>query len=194
LALDVWTKCLGALEAEFTPQQFHTWLRPLQLSPEQTDGALTLLAPNRFVVEWVKKNFYPRIQELAAEFSGRFKKNRAPLAGLALTTNTSALTAIGNDFGFEEIFSRQLQALANNNDVLVALSTSGNSKNIISAVEKAKALGLKTIGFLGNDGGKLKTLVDLALTITCSDTPSIQEMHILAGHIACSITESKLEG
>jgi len=133
-------------------------------------------------------------QHLAAEFSGRFKKNRAPLAGLALTTNTSALTAIGNDFGFEEIFSRQLQALANNNDVLVALSTSGNSKNIISAVEKAKALGLKTIGFLGNDGGKLKTLVDLALTITCSDTPSIQEMHILAGHIACSITESKLEG
>lgn len=132
-------------------------------------------------------------QHLAAEFSGRFKKDRGPLAGLALTTNTSALTAIGNDFGFEEIFSRQLEALAKEGDVLVVLSTSGNSKNIIAAAEKAKTLGIKIVGFLGNDGGKLKDLVNLALIITSADTPSIQEIHILAGHIVCGITEAELK-
>jgi D-sedoheptulose 7-phosphate isomerase len=128
-------------------------------------------------------------QHLAAELVGRFKKNRAPLAAIALSTNVSSLTAIGNDFGFEEIFSRQVQALATPLDVVVGISTSGESKNIIWAIKAAKKRKIKTIGFLGNDGGSLKSMVDCALTIPSHDTPRIQEMHILAGHILCEIVE-----
>jgi D-sedoheptulose 7-phosphate isomerase len=131
-------------------------------------------------------------QHLAAELVGRFKKDRAPLAALALTTNTSTITAIGNDFGFEEIFTRQLESLAKTNDLMVGLSTSGESENIIRTTMKAKELGLKTVGFLGKDGGKLKNLVDIPLIIPSSDTPRIQEMHILAGHIICEIVEERL--
>ncbi len=129
-------------------------------------------------------------QHLAAELVGRFKKNRKPFAAIALTTNTSILTAIGNDFGFEEVFSRQVEALASNKDLIVGISTSGVSKNIIRAIAKAKALGLKSIGFLGRDGGDVKSLVDIALTISSDNTPSIQEMHILAGHIICGLVEN----
>jgi len=131
-------------------------------------------------------------QHLAAEFIGRFKKNRKPLAAIALSTNTSSITAIGNDFGFEEIFVRQVEALGVVPDVVVGISTSGESKNIISAILKAKQLNLKTVGFLGNDGGTLKNLVDIALTIEMDDTPRIQEMHIVAGHIICEMVETKL--
>ncbi len=129
-------------------------------------------------------------QHLAAEFVGRFKINRAPLAALALTTNTSTLTAVANDFSFEEIFSRQVQALVNPVDCVIGISTSGKSKNIILAIEKAKEIGAKTVGFLGRDGGDLAKKVDLALLIPIADTPRIQEMHILAGHILCEIVES----
>jgi len=131
-------------------------------------------------------------QHLAAEFVGRFKNNRDPLAAIALSTNTSALTAIGNDFGFEEVFSRQLKALAKPKDIFVGISTSGKSKNIIKAVEAAKQLRLKTVGFLGKDGGDLKNIVELSLTIPHNQTPCIQEMHILAGHIICEIVEKDL--
>lgn len=131
-------------------------------------------------------------QHLAAELIGRFKKNRKPFASIALTTNTSILTAISNDFGFEETFSRQIEALADKKDLVVGISTSGISKNIIHAIEKAKKLGLKCIGFLGKDGGGLKSLVDVNLTISSNDTPSIQEMHILAGHIICGLVEDYL--
>ena len=129
-------------------------------------------------------------QYLAAEFIGRFKLNRRPLAALALTTNTSTLTAVANDFSFEDIFLRQVEALTNPVDCVVGISTSGKSKNVILAVEKAKEIGAKTIGFLGQDGGDLAKKVDLALTIPIADTPRIQEMHILAGHIICEIVES----
>lgn len=128
-------------------------------------------------------------QHLAAELVGRFKKNRKPFAAIALTTDTSILTAIGNDFGFEEVFSRQIEALAKNEDLIIGISTSGVSKNIIHAIKTAKTLGLKSIGFLGRDGGSLKPLVDIAVTISSDDTPSIQEMHILAGHIICGLVE-----
>ncbi|MDD3296648.1 MAG: D-sedoheptulose 7-phosphate isomerase [Candidatus Omnitrophica bacterium] len=129
-------------------------------------------------------------QHLAAEFTGRFKMNRPPLAALALSTNTSSLTAIGNDFGFDSVFSRQIEALAKSEDVIVAISTSGNSENVIKAVEAARKHGIKTVGFLGKDGGKLKNLVDLALVISSDEAARIQEMHILMGHIVCEITET----
>ncbi|MBU1113187.1 MAG: D-sedoheptulose 7-phosphate isomerase [Candidatus Omnitrophica bacterium] len=130
-------------------------------------------------------------QHLAAEFIGRFKLNRIPLAALALTTNTSTITAVANDFSFEDIFLRQIQALVNPADCLVGISTSGKSKNIVLAVEKARQIGAKTVGFLGQDGGDLAGKVDLALTIPIADTPRIQEMHILAGHIICEIVENE---
>ncbi|MBU2250915.1 MAG: SIS domain-containing protein, partial [Candidatus Omnitrophica bacterium] len=113
------------------------------------------------------------------------------LAALALTTNTSTITAVANDFSFEDIFLRQIQALVNPADCLVGISTSGKSKNIVLAVEKARQIGAKTVGFLGQDGGDLAGKVDLALTIPIADTPRIQEMHILAGHIICEIVENE---
>ncbi|MCK5288987.1 MAG: D-sedoheptulose 7-phosphate isomerase [Candidatus Omnitrophica bacterium] len=129
-------------------------------------------------------------QHLAAELIGRFKKNRPALASIALSTNTSILTAIGNDFGFDDIFLRQIEALTNLNDIVIAISTSGNSKNVIKAIEKAKKLGAKTVGFLGMDGGLLKDIVDIPFIIEINDTPRVQEMHILAGHIICEIIEN----
>lgn len=126
---------------------------------------------------------------LAAELVGRFKANRVPLAAIALSTNVASLTAIANDFGFEEIFSRQIEALATPNDVVVGISTSGESKNVIRAVTAAKKLKVKTIGFLGKDGGPLRGMVDVALIIPSHDTPRVQEMHILAGHMLCEIVE-----
>jgi len=128
-------------------------------------------------------------QHLAAELVGRFRKNREALAAVAFTTDTSILTAVGNDFGFDEVFSRQIGALAKGGDLLVGISTSGESKNIIKAIEKAKTIGLKSVGFLGKDGGDIKSLVDIDLTISLDNTPSIQEMHILAGHTICGIVE-----
>lgn len=128
-------------------------------------------------------------QHLAAEFVGRFKKEKNPLPSLALSTNTSLVTALGNDYGFDTIFALQITALAHKNDVLVGISTSGNSKNVINAIIKAKELRITTIGFLGNNGGKLKNLVDIPLLIKINDTARIQEMHMLAGHILCELIE-----
>ena len=130
-------------------------------------------------------------QHLTAELVGRFKNNRKSLPALALTTNTSTLTAIGNDYGFDEIFSRQIESLAEPGDLVVGISTSGNSSNVIKAILKAKERGIKTVGFLGQDGGQLQPLVDIALTVSVSQTPLVQEMHICAGHIICDIIETE---
>lgn len=129
---------------------------------------------------------------LAAEFIGRFKKNRKALPALSLSTNIPALTAIGNDFGFDEIFVRQIESLATVDDLVVGISTSGESANVLKAIMKSKELGIKTVGFLGRGGGKIKDYVDIALIIPSFDTPRIQEMHILAGHIICEIVEEHL--
>lgn len=128
-------------------------------------------------------------QHLAAEFIGRFKKEKEPLAAIALSVNTSVLTSIGNDYGFDNIFSLQISALAGKEDVLVGISTSGNSKNLVNAIIRAKELGITTVGFLGNDGGKLKELVDIPFLINMADTARVQEMHILAGHVLCELVE-----
>jgi D-sedoheptulose 7-phosphate isomerase len=128
-------------------------------------------------------------QHIAAELTGRYKSTRKGLAGIALTTDTSALTAIGNDFGYEHIFDRQVQALANKGDLLIGISTSGNSKNVLLALKEAKALGCKTLGFSGRKGGEMNSLCDINLIVPSDDTPRIQEMHILFGHTICHLVD-----
>lgn len=128
-------------------------------------------------------------QHFAAELVGRYKKNRKALNCIALTTDTSSLSAIGNDFGFEYIFSRQVEALAKKGDALIAISTSGKSKNIIKALHAAKELHCKTIGLSGNEGGEMSQICDLNLIIPSNCTPRIQEIHLLIEHIICDILE-----
>ena len=131
-------------------------------------------------------------QHLAAEFVGRFKKDRNPLRSIALTTDSSILTCISNDYSYEEIFSRQLNALARNGDVLVAISTSGNSENIVKALIEASKLSIKTICLLGKKGGRCKDYADVSLIIPSDSTARIQEMHILIEHLLCELVEHKL--
>ena len=131
-------------------------------------------------------------QHIAAELVGRFKKERKAMPALALTVDTSSLTALGNDYGFDTIFERQVEALANKNDTVIGISTSGNSENVVRAVNKANSIGAFTIGLLGNDGGKLKDAVNLPIIIPSNDTARIQEVHITIGHIICEIIEEDL--
>lgn len=131
-------------------------------------------------------------QHLAAEFVGRFKKNRRPLRSVALTTDTSVLSCVGNDFGYDEIFSRQIEALGRPGDVLVAISTSGNSENVCRALIKAKEMGLSTAALLGKGGGRCRELVDIAVVVPSDSTARIQEMHIFIGHVLCEVIERDL--
>jgi D-sedoheptulose 7-phosphate isomerase len=120
---------------------------------------------------------------------GRFKLERKALSALALTTDTSILTSLSNDYSYDKVFERQVEAHARAGDVLIGLSTSGNSANVLKALTKAREMGLTTIGFLGRDGGTIKSVCDIALLIEDADTPRIQEMHILAAHIVCELVE-----
>ena len=131
-------------------------------------------------------------QHIAAELTGRYKTERRGLAGIALTTDTSALTAIGNDYGYERIFDRQVESLANNGDLLIGISTSGNSQNVINALKLGKELGCKTLGFSGKDGGAMNEVCDINLIVPSNNTPRIQEMHILFGHTICQIIDNEL--
>ena len=131
-------------------------------------------------------------QHLAAEFSGRFYTDRKALPAEALHCNTSYLTAAANDYGFDMIYSRLIDGIGEKDDVLVGLSTSGNSVNIINAFETAKKKGIITVGFTGESGGKLKNLCDYLINIPSGDTPRIQESHIMVGHIICQLVEEKL--
>lgn len=133
-------------------------------------------------------------QHLAAEMTGRFARERRPLAAVALTTDTSALTCIGNDYGFDRVFERQLQALARPGDCLIGLSTSGQSRNVVHAFVAARALGVRTIGLLGRGGGALAALSDLAVVVPCDATAHIQEAHIFLGHVLCGLVEDLLLG
>ena len=131
-------------------------------------------------------------QHLAAEFSGRFYYDRPPLPSEALHANTSYLTAVANDYSFDEVYARLLKATGKEGDVLIALSTSGNSPNIIRALETARELGIITVGFTGETGGRMKNLCDYLVNVPSADTPRIQESHIMIGHILCEIVESTL--
>ncbi|MBC8461833.1 MAG: D-sedoheptulose 7-phosphate isomerase [Deltaproteobacteria bacterium] len=128
-------------------------------------------------------------QHIAAEFVNRYTLERPPLPAIALTTDTSVITSIGNDYSFDDIFSKQVKALGVEGDVLLAISTSGNSTNVLSAVKDARSQGIYTIGLIGKDGGKLVGLVELALVVKNNVTPRIQEAHILAGHILCHLVD-----
>ena len=128
-------------------------------------------------------------QHIAAELTGRYKVERRGLLAIALTTDTSALTAIGNDYGFDRIFDRQVEALVREGDLLIGISTSGNSLNVLSALLLAKEMGAKSLGFSGKGGGKLNFACDLNLVVPSDDTPRIQEMHILIGHILCQAVD-----
>jgi len=131
-------------------------------------------------------------QHIAAELVGRFKKERKALTAIALTTNTSTLTAIANDYGYDVSFSRQIEALAKKGDVAMGLSTSGNSKNVIAALNKAKAIGADTVGLTGSGGGQMKGFCDCLITVDSKDTARIQETHILIGHIICELIEDEM--
>ncbi len=131
-------------------------------------------------------------QHIAAELTGRFIADRRPLAALALTTDTSALTCIANDYSFEDVFARQVSGLGARGDCLIGISTSGNSRNLIRAVEAARSIGMQVIGLLGRDGGVLGPLCDVAIIVPSATTARIQEAHILIGHTLCGMVESEL--
>jgi D-sedoheptulose 7-phosphate isomerase len=131
-------------------------------------------------------------QHLAAELVGRYRKDRAPLAALALTVDTSALTAIANDYAFEEVFARQIAGLGRPGDLLLALSTSGDSANVLAAVAAARANGIATIALTGAGGGRLAPLADLAIRVPAARSNAVQELHIAVGHILCGIVEDAL--
>ena len=131
-------------------------------------------------------------QHLAAELVSRLNYDRPGLCAIALTTDTSALTAIGNDYGYERVFARQLEAIGRKGDVLVAISTSGNSPNVLAAIDSARAAGVMVIGLTGKSGGKMAGRCDIALHMPSHSTPNIQECHIMFGHIICQIIEDSL--
>lgn len=128
-------------------------------------------------------------QHIAAELTGRYKTERQGLPAIALTTDTSAITAIGNDYGYDRIFDRQVEALGNEGDLLIGISTSGNSRNVLRALAYGKDHGMNTIGLSGKGGGDMRPLCDINIIIPSSDTARIQEMHILIGHVLCGIVD-----
>lgn len=131
-------------------------------------------------------------QHIAAELSGRFYSDRPPLYAEALHVNSSYMTAVANDYGYDETYARMLEACGRKGDVLVGISTSGNSPNVVKALEKANAIGLTTIGFTGSKGGKMKDVCDIMIKVPSDDTPRIQEVHILVGHIICQLIEEEM--
>ncbi len=132
-------------------------------------------------------------QHIAAEFVGRFKKERRPLPAIALHTNSSAMTAIANDYSYDEVFSRQIDAFANRGDIVIGISTSGNSENVVRALERARDKGCFTVAMSGKSGGRMKNIVDMPILVESDDTPIIQEVHITIGHIISKIVEDMLE-
>jgi D-sedoheptulose 7-phosphate isomerase len=131
-------------------------------------------------------------QHLAAELVGRFVRERRGLPAIALTTDTSIITAVGNDYGFDAVFARQIEALAVEGDLVIGISTSGNSTNVLAGIIRARELGCRTVGLLGRDGGRLAAEVELPLTIPAAETARVQEGHILLIHIICDLLEQRL--
>lgn len=133
-------------------------------------------------------------QHIAGEFVGKYKLERKGLPAIALTTNTSIISAVGNDYGFGRVFERQVESMVDNKDIVIGISTSGNSENVIKGILKAKEKGAITIAFTGRSGGKMKDIVDILLNIPSDNTPRIQEGHITVGHIVCGLVENEIFG
>lgn len=133
-------------------------------------------------------------QHIAAELVGRFQRERRPLPAIALTTNTSILTAIGNDYGYDQVFARQLRALGRPGDIVILISTSGNSRNVLLAAEAAEEIGLVTVGLTGSDGGELAFKVQHHINVLHKSTARVQEIHITVGHILCQLVEENMKG
>ena len=133
-------------------------------------------------------------QHIAAELVGRYGFDRPSIPSIALTTDTSNLTAIGNDYGYDKVFSRQMEGMGSEGDLFIGISTSGNSENIINAIHAAKAKGVQTVALVGRDGGEMARIADHAIIVPSNDTPRIQESHILIGHMICDIIEKELFG
>lgn len=133
-------------------------------------------------------------QHLAAELVGRYKINRPAMNSISLTVDTSNITAIGNDYGYDVVFSRQLQGVGQSGDVLIGLSTSGNSKNVVSAFEMAKEMNIKTVALVGEKGGMMRDMADIALSVPADTSAHIQEMHITIGHLICDLIEKEFYG
>ena len=171
-----------ALEKSFTPPQ-------IKRLEEIAALLATALRSGRKILLCGNGGSAADSQHIAAEFIGRFKRERRSLPAIALTTDTSILTAVGNDYAYEKIFSRQVEGLGEKGDVLIALSTSGNSKNVLEAVRAAKARGLKTVGLTGLKGGALKGAADQCFQAQCDETPHIQEVHITALHALSEVVE-----
>ena len=131
-------------------------------------------------------------QHIAAELSGRFYKDRPPLYAEALHVNSSYMTAVANDYGYEETYARMVEASGRKGDVLVGISTSGNSPNVVKAMQNAKEIGMVTVGFTGSKGGKMKEICDIMIQVSSDETPRIQEVHILVGHIICQLIEEEM--
>ena len=131
-------------------------------------------------------------QHIASELSGRFYKDRPPLYAEALHVNSSYMTAVANDYGYDETYARMVEASGRKGDVLVGISTSGNSPNVVKAMQSAKEIGMVTVGFTGSKGGKMKEICDIMIQVPSDDTPRIQEVHILVGHIICQLIEEEM--
>ena len=169
----------------------------MQLAP-QIENAVKIIANalknNKKILIAGNGGSASQASHIAAEFVGRYKIERKGLPCIALTTDLAAITAIGNDYGFGSVFERQIEALGNDGDVFIALSTSGNSKNIVNAVEKAKKMNIQVIGLLGRDGGKLKNTSKVEIIVPSDNTPRIQEAHLMILHIICELVDNKLFG
>jgi D-sedoheptulose 7-phosphate isomerase len=164
----------------------------LQLIAEAGDALVNQLRAGRKVLFFGNGGSAADAQHLAAELTGRFQMERRALPGLALNSNTSSLTAIANDYSFEEVYARQIESFGNRGDAAVGLSTSGQSRNVLRALQVARGQGLVTVAFTGRTGGLLKPVVDFCLCVPSENTARIQEMHILVGHILCEIIERDL--
>lgn len=167
----------------------------LQLAPQLARCAellATALASGRKILIAGNGGSAADAQHFAAELVGRFLLERRGLPAIALTTDSSILTAVANDYGFEQVFARQVEALASPGDVVIGISTSGNSANILAAIAVARQRGCTTIGLLGRDGGAIAAGVDLSLIVGCNETPHIQEMHVTIIHLLCKLLEAQL--
>ncbi|MBI2251952.1 MAG: D-sedoheptulose 7-phosphate isomerase [Armatimonadetes bacterium] len=167
----------------------------LEMTPqieEALDLLLTSLKQGGKIVLFGNGGSAADAQHIAAELVGRFTKERPSLPAIALNTNTSIITSIGNDYSFKEIFARQLESILSSKDIVIAISTSGNSANVLKGIKRAKNIGAKIIGFSGKNGGKLSKLVDICLKVPSEITARIQEGHILLGHILCELIEEKI--